>query len=188
VTEPLITTEIFTRDARDKMSVMQKPKIPMEYSAQENLTLMDAHTHAHLKKYCALPKKDLLDAKKRPNVSTEQPMTKENTAQILLIVQPSAHQTTSIAQEELMRMDARSPTFALKSTETSMVMYAQSIAQRTVKMMKYSAQEPETQSMVATARTSVSQRTLMYGEKLLDLTVPDGAQLSAMNMKSCALP
>ena len=115
-------------------------------------------------------------------------MTKENTAQIPLIVQPSAHQTTSIAQEELMRMDARSPTFALKSTETSMVMYAQSIVQRTAKMMKYSAQEPETQSMVATARTSASQRTLMYGEKLLDLTVPDGAQLSAMNMKSCALP
>merc|ERR1719486_1130303 len=157
VTEPLITMEIFTRDARDKMSVMLKQKIPMEYSAQENLTLMDAHTHAHLRKYCALPKKDLLDAKKRPNVSTEQPMTKENTAQIPLIVQQSAHQT-------------------------------QSIAQRTVRMMKYSAQEPETQSMVATARTSASQRTPMYGEKLLDLTVPDGAQLSAMNMKSCALP
>jgi len=59
VTEPLITTEIFTRDARDKMSVTPKLKILMEYSAQENLTLMDAHTHAHLKKYCALPKKDL---------------------------------------------------------------------------------------------------------------------------------
>jgi len=59
VTEPLITTEIFTRDARDKMSVTPKLKILMEYSAQENLTPMDAHTHAHLKKYCALPKKDL---------------------------------------------------------------------------------------------------------------------------------
>ena len=59
VTEPLITTETFTRDARDKMSVTPKLKILMEYSAQENLTPMDAHTHAHLKKYCALPKKDL---------------------------------------------------------------------------------------------------------------------------------
>jgi len=87
-----------------------------------------------------------------------------------------------------MKMDVRNQIFALKNTETSMVMYAQYIVQRTVKMMKYSAQEPETQSMVATARTSASQRTLMYGEKLLDLTVPDGAQLSAMNMKSCALP
>merc|ERR1712223_1600976 len=188
VTVPLITTEIFTRDARDKMSVMLKLRIPMEYSAPENLTLMDAHTHAHLRKYCALPKKDYLDAKKRPNVLTEQPMTKENTAQIPLIVQPSAHQTTSTAQEELMKMDVRNQIFALKSTETSMVMYVQSIVLRTVKMMKYSAQEPETQSMVATARTSANQRTPMYGEKLLDLTVPDGAQLSAMNMKSCALP
>jgi hypothetical protein len=65
--EPLTTMEIFTRAVRDKMSVTQKLKILMEYSVQVNLILMDAHTHAHLKKYCVQPKKDPLDAKKRPN-------------------------------------------------------------------------------------------------------------------------
>jgi len=66
--EPLTTMEIFTRDVRDKMSVTQKLKILTVYSVQVSLILMDAHTHAHLKKYCAQPKKDPLDVKKRPNV------------------------------------------------------------------------------------------------------------------------
>merc|ERR1712218_396305 len=60
-TEPLTTMEIFTRAVRDKMSAMPKLKILMEYSVQVNLILMDAHTHAHLKKYCAQPKKGPLD-------------------------------------------------------------------------------------------------------------------------------
>jgi len=67
-TEPSTTMEIFTRAVRDKMSATQKLKIQMEYSVQVSLILMDAHTHAHPKKYCVLPKKDLLDVKKRPNV------------------------------------------------------------------------------------------------------------------------
>jgi len=67
-TEPSTTMEIFTRVAKDKMFVTQKLKIQMEYSVQVSLILMDAHTHAHPKKYCVLPKKDLLDVKKRPNV------------------------------------------------------------------------------------------------------------------------
>ena len=58
VTEPLITTAIFTRDAKDKMFATLKPKIPMEYTAQENLILMAVHTLAHLKKSYAQPKKD----------------------------------------------------------------------------------------------------------------------------------
>ena len=69
-----------------------------------------------------------------------------------------------------------------------MVMCAQYIVQRTVKMMKFSALEHEILSMVATVRISVSQKTLINGEKLQDLTVLDGAQLSALNMKSCAHP
>merc|ERR1712126_524487 len=86
------------------------------------------------------------------------------------------------------KMVARTPTFVLKSTETSMVTYVQYIVQRTVKMTKFSALEQEIQSMVATARISVSQKTLINGEKLQDLTVLDGALLSALNMKSCAHP
>ena len=188
MTEQLTIMEIFTRAAKDKMYATQKQRIQMECFVQENLTLMAARTLVHPRKYCVLPKKVPLDVKKRPHVKTEQLMIRENTVQILQTAPQFVHPTTSTVQEELMMMDARTQTFALKSTKISMVMYAQYIVQRTVKMMKYSAQEPETQSMVATARTSASQRTLMYGEKLLDLTVPDGAQLSAMNMKSCALP
>ena len=85
-----------------------------------------------------------------------------------------------------MKMVARTPTFVLKSTETSMVTYVQYIVQRTVKMTKFSALEQETQSMAVTAKTHVNQRTLINGEKLQDLTAPDGAQLSVLNMKSCA--
>jgi len=66
--EPLTTMEIFTRDVRDKMSVTQKLKILTVYSVQVSLILMDAHTHAHPKKYYVQPKKDPLDVKKRPNV------------------------------------------------------------------------------------------------------------------------
>jgi len=87
-----------------------------------------------------------------------------------------------------MKMVARTPTFVLKSTETSMVTYVQYIVQRTVKMTKFSALEQETQSMVAIAKTNVNQRTLTNGEKLQDLTVPDGAQLSALNTKFYAHP
>ena len=82
-----------------------------------------------------------------------------------------------------MMTDARTRTFALKSTKISMVMYAQYIVQRIVKMTKFSALEQETQSMVVTARTHVNQRTLTNGEKLQDLTAPDGVQLSVSNMK-----
>ena len=82
-----------------------------------------------------------------------------------------------------MKMVARTPTFVLKSTETSMVTYVQYIVQRTVKMTKFSALEQETQSMAVTAKTHVNQRTLTNGEKLQDLTAPDGVQLSVSNMK-----
>jgi len=186
VTVPLITMETSTRDVRDKMSATPKLKIPTEYSAQENPILMDAHTRAHQKRYCAQPKKDPLDVKKLLPVKIDQPTTKENTAQIPPTVPQFAHQTTSIAQEVLMKMDARNLIFVLKNTEISMETYAQYTVQKTAKMMKYSVQEHETPSMVATARTNASQRTLTNGEKLQDLTVPDGVQLSAMNMKSCA--
>ena len=87
-----------------------------------------------------------------------------------------------------MRMDAKTQTCALRNTETSMVMYAPFTVQKTVKMMKYSVPEHETQSMAATARTSVSQRIPINGEKLQDLIAPDGVQLSVTSMKSCALP
>ena len=160
----------------------------MEYSVQANLTPMVAHTLAHLKKYCAQPKKGHLDVKKQPHAKTELQMIKENTAQILQTAPQFVHPTTSTVQEELMMMDARTQTFALKSTKISMVMYAQYIVQRTVKMTKFSALEQETQSMAVTAKTHVNQRTLINGEKLQDLTVLDGAQLSALNMKSCAHP
>jgi len=183
VTVPLITMETSTRDVRDKMSATPKLKIPTEYSAQENPILMDAHTRAHQKRYCAQPKKDPLDVKKLLPVKIDQPTTKENTAQIPLTVPPFAHQTTSTAQAVLMKMDARNQIFVLKNTEISTETYAQYIVQKTVKMMKYSAQEHETPSTVATARTNASQRTLTNGEKLQDLTVPDGAQLSALNTK-----
>jgi len=66
--------------------------------------------------------------------------------------------------------------------------YAQYIALRTAKMMKYSVQEHEIQSTVATARINANQRTLINGEKLQDQTVPDGVQLSVMNTKSCVHP
>jgi len=85
-------------------------------------------------------------------------------------------------------MDVRNPIFASKNTETSTVMYAQYIALRTAKMTRSSVQEQEIQSTVAIARINANQRTNMYGEKLQDLTVPDGAQLSAMNTKFCAHP
>jgi len=84
----------FTRAAKVKMYVTQRLKIPMEYSVQVNLTPMDAHILAHLKKYCALPKKVHLDAKKQPHVKTEQQMIKENTAQILQTAPPFAHPIT----------------------------------------------------------------------------------------------
>ena len=186
MTEQLTIMEIFTRAAKDKMYATQKQRILMEYFVQENLTHMAAHTLVHLRKYCVLPKKDPLDVKKRPHVKTEQQMTKENTAQILQTAPQFVHPTTSTVQEELMMMDARTQTFALKSTKISMVMYAQYIVQRTVKMTKFSALEQETQSMAVTAKTHVNQRTLTNGEKLQDLTAPDGAQLSVSNMKSCA--
>ena len=93
-TELLTTMVIFTRAAKDKMYVTQRLKTPMEYSVQANLTLMDAHTLAHLKKYCVLPKKVHLDAKKQPHAKTEQQMIKENIAQILLTAPPFAHQIT----------------------------------------------------------------------------------------------
>ena len=115
-------------------------------------------------------------------------MTWENTAQIPPTVPQFAHPTMSIAQEELMKMDARTQIFVLKNTETLMVTYAQYIVLRTAKMMKYSVPEHETQSMAATAKTSVSQRIPINGEKLQDLIAPDGVQLSVTSMKSCALP
>ena len=68
----------------------------------------------------------------------------------------------------------------------SMEMCALYTVQKTAKMMKFSALEQETQSMAVTAKTHVNQRTLTNGEKLQDLTAPDGAQLSVSNMKSCA--
>jgi len=86
--------EIFTRAAKVKMYVTQRLKIPMEYSVQANLTPMAVHTLAHLKKYCALPKKVHLDAKKQPHVKTEQQMIKENIAQILQTAPLFAHQIT----------------------------------------------------------------------------------------------
>ena len=115
-------------------------------------------------------------------------MTKENTALIPPTVPQFAHPTMSIAQEVLRKMDAKAQIFVSKNTETLMVMYAQYIVLRTAKMMKYSVQEHETQSMAATAKTSASQRIPINGEKLLDLIAQDGVQLSAMSMKFCVLP
>merc|ERR1712018_1034048 len=66
--------------------------------------------------------------------------------------------------------------------------YAQYIVLRTAKMTKYSVPEHETQSMAATAKTNVNQRIPINGEKLQDLIVPDGVQLSVTSMKFCALP
>jgi len=111
VTEQLITTVIFTRAAKVKMFATRRLKMSMECSVLENLILMVALTLAHPKKSCVRPKKDLLGAKRQPRVKTEQPMIKENIAQTPLTAQLFAHQTTSIAQEELMKMDARTPTF-----------------------------------------------------------------------------
>ena len=85
---------IFTRAAKDKMYATQKQRILTEYFVQESLTPMAAHTLAHLKKYCALPKKVHLDAKKQPHVKTEQQMIKENIAQILQTAPPFAHPIT----------------------------------------------------------------------------------------------
>ena len=103
--------EIFTRDAKDKMFATPKLKMSMECSALENLTPMVALILAHPKKSCVLPRKDLLGAKKQLRVKTEQPMIKENIAQTLLTAQLFAHQTMSIAQEDLMKMDARTQIF-----------------------------------------------------------------------------
>jgi hypothetical protein len=115
-------------------------------------------------------------------------MTWENTAQIPLTVPQFVNPTMSIVQEELMKMDVKTQIFVLKNTETLMVTYAQYIVLRTAKTMKYSVPEHETQLMAATAKTNVSQRIPINGEKLQDLTAPDGAQLSVTSMKSCALP
>jgi len=111
VMEQLITTVIFTRVARVKMFVTPRPKMSMECSVLESLIPMVALTLVHPKKSCVRPKKDLLGVKKQPHVKIEQPMIKENIAQTPLTAQLFAHQTTSIAQEELMKMDARTQTF-----------------------------------------------------------------------------
>jgi len=111
VTEQLITTVIFTRVARVKMFATPRLKMLTESFVLENLILMVALTLAHPKKSYVLPKKALLGARRPKHVKTEQPMIKENIAQIPLTAQPFAHQTTSIAQEELMKKDARTQTF-----------------------------------------------------------------------------
>merc|ERR1719347_686245 len=111
VMEQLITTVIFTRVARVKMFATPRLKMSTEFSVLANLIPMVVLTLAHPKKYCARPRKDLLGAKRQPRVKTEQPMIKENIAQTLLTAQPFAHQTMSIAQEELMKMDARTQIF-----------------------------------------------------------------------------
>merc|ERR1712212_1305144 len=108
VTEPLITMVIFTRDAKDKMFATPKPKIPMEYTAQENPILMVAH----LKKSYALPKKVPLDVKKQQPAKTEPLTTKENIAQIPQTVPQFVLQIMSTAQVVLMKMDVRNPIFA----------------------------------------------------------------------------
>jgi len=112
VTEPLITMEIFTRDAKDKMFATPKLKILMEYTAQENLILMAAHILAHLKKSYALPKKVPWDVKKQQPVKTEPLTTKENIAQIPQTVPQFVLQIMSTAQVVLMKMDVRNPIFA----------------------------------------------------------------------------
>ena len=112
VTEPLITMEISTRDAKDKMFATPKLKIPMEYIAQENQILMAAHILAHLKKSYAQPKKDPLDVKKQQPAKTEPLMTKENIAQIPQTVPQFVLQIMSTAQVVLMKMDVRNPIFA----------------------------------------------------------------------------
>jgi len=111
VTEQLITTVIFTRVARVKMFATPRLKMLMESFVLESLIPMVALTLVHPKKSCVPPKKDLLGAKRHKRAKTEQPMIKENIAQIPLTAQPFAHQTTSIAQEELMKKDARTLTF-----------------------------------------------------------------------------
>ena len=68
-----------------------------------------------------------------------------------------------------------------------MEMYAQYTVQKTAEMTKYSVLEHGTQSMVATARTHVSQRIPINGEKHQDQNVQDGALQYAKNMKSCVL-
>ena len=112
VTEQLITMEIFTRDAKDKMFATLKPKIPTEYTAQENPILMGVHTLVHLKKSYALLKKDPLDVKKQQPAKTEPLTTKENIAQIPQTVPQSVLQIMSTAQVVLMKMDVRNPIFA----------------------------------------------------------------------------
>jgi len=86
-----------------------------------------------------------------------------------------------------MTLDAKTQTCALRNTETSMVIYAPFTVQKTVKMMKFSAPEHETQLTDAIARTNAKLKTHIHGEKLQVLNVPDGALLFAMSMKSYVL-
>ena len=75
-----------------------------------------------------------------------------------------------------MIMDVKILICALKTTETSMAIYAQSIAPKIVMMNKCFVQEQEVQSMVAIVLTNAKTKGLINGEKRPEIHVPDGVQ------------
>ena len=122
-------------------------------------------------------------AKRKRCADQDQRMTTRNTVHKQQTVQPCVSQWKSIAQEVPMIMDVKILICALKTTEISMVIYAQSIALKTVMMNKCFVQEQEVRSMVATVLTNVKTKGLINGEKHREIHVPDGVQEYARIMK-----
>jgi hypoxanthine-guanine phosphoribosyltransferase len=75
----------------------------------------------------------------------------------------------------------------LKNTEILTVTYVLYIAPKIARMMRFSAQEQEAQSMDAIARILAQIKKPTNGEKPLVLLALDGAQQFATTKKFCAL-
>jgi hypothetical protein len=138
--------------------------------------LMDVPKHVRMIKCYAQQKLASSVAKRKRCADQDQRMTMRNTVHKQPTVQLCVSQWKSIAQEVPMTMDVKILICALKTTEISMAIYAQSIAPKTVMMNKCFVQEHEVQSMVATVLTNVKTKGLINGEKRPEIHVPDGVQ------------
>jgi len=103
--------------------------------------LICAQKLAHLKKFCAILMKHLLDAKAHTHAKPDPRMTWMNTAQAPLIAQFTVKPTNSIAHQEKMKMDVNYLINVSKKNEDLMVNFVHSIAQKNVVKANFSVLE-----------------------------------------------
>jgi len=103
--------------------------------------LICAQKLAHLKKFCAILMKHLLDAKAHTHAKPDPRMTWMNTAQAPLIAQFTVKPTNSTAHQEKMKMDVNYLINASKKNEDLMVSFVHSIAQKNVVKANFSVLE-----------------------------------------------